>query len=82
MTSKNIIRIINQSIKYNKLPSEILRIDDEYTAFCFDEACMYISNELENGNKARWKDEDLTKNEVRERAFNLAKQLRVKGGDE
>ena len=41
------MRIINQSLKFNKLPSEILRIKDEYTAFCFDEACLYISNQIE-----------------------------------
>ncbi|TQO55817.1 hypothetical protein D5S05_16815 [Paraclostridium bifermentans] len=63
------------------MPSEILRIDDEYTSFCFDEACMYISNSLENGNKARWKDEELTTEEVREKAFDLASQLRMKGGE-
>ena len=27
---------------YHKLPSEIMRINDEYTAFCFDEACLQI----------------------------------------
>lgn len=27
---------------YNKLPSEIMRIQDEYTAYCFDEACDEI----------------------------------------
>ncbi|WP_264318258.1 hypothetical protein [Paraclostridium bifermentans] len=42
---------------------------------------MYISNSLENGNKARWKDEELTTEEVREKAFDLASQLRMKGGE-
>lgn len=78
---KSIIRVINQSIKYNKLPSEILRIDDEYTSFCFDEACMYISNEIEAGNEAKWKDEELTTEEVRKKACDLASQLRMKGGE-
>ena len=32
---------------YKKLPSEILRITDSYIAFCFDEACLYISSQLE-----------------------------------
>lgn len=35
--------------RFGKLPSEILNIEDEYTAFCFDEACVYIMCELESG---------------------------------
>lgn len=74
------MRVINQSIKYNKLPSEILRIDDEYVAFCFDEACMYISNEIEQGVKPKWEDEKLSIEEERSLSFNLAQQLKQKGG--
>ncbi|MDY2734863.1 MAG: hypothetical protein SOV48_02630 [Intestinibacter sp.] len=37
----------NLAKTYKKLPSEILRITDSYVAFCFDEACLYISNQLE-----------------------------------
>ncbi|WP_057560607.1 hypothetical protein [Paraclostridium sordellii] len=73
--------MINQSIKYNKLPSEILKIEDEYTAFCFDEACMYISNEIDNGKKPRWEEDELTIEESRIKTFNLAEQLRSKGDD-
>lgn len=74
------MRVINQSIKYNKLPSEILRIDNEYVAFCFDEACMYIQNEIEQGNKPKWEDEKLSIEEERSLSFNLAEQLKQKGG--
>ena len=28
-------------------PSEIMHIPDEYTAYCFDEACMYIRIKME-----------------------------------
>lgn len=75
------MRVLNQSKKYNKLPSEILRIQDEYTAFCFDEACMYILNEIESGNKPKWDEEELTTEEVRNKAFDLANQLKQKGGE-
>jgi hypothetical protein len=30
-------------------PSELLCLDDSYTAYCFDEACAYVSNLLEAG---------------------------------
>lgn len=45
-------------MKFNRLPSEILRIDDEYTAFCFDEACLYIINQIENKKKPHFADEE------------------------
>lgn len=32
-------------------PSEIMGIDDAYTAFCFDEACAYIIKELKDGKE-------------------------------
>ena len=47
--------VLNMSHRYNKLPSEILHIDnDDYTAFCFDEACDYIMNRIEDGDKPIW----------------------------
>lgn len=36
------------SNRYQKRPSEILNIKDEYTAYCLDEACAYIMNRLDN----------------------------------
>ena len=74
------MRIINQALKFNRLPSEILRIDDEYTAFCFDEACLYIINQLENKKKPHFKDEkvDNDKDKYYLNAF-LRKQA-MKGG--
>lgn len=30
-------------------PSELLEIEDAYTAFCFDEACSYIIKRLKDG---------------------------------
>lgn len=36
---------------YNKLPSELLHIKDEYTAYCFDEACAYILTKMESGEQ-------------------------------
>lgn len=36
---------------YNIRPSEVLYIKDEYTAYCFDEACALIRIKLENGEE-------------------------------
>ena len=34
-----------------------MHIDNDYTAFCFDEACLYIINQLENKKKPHFIDE-------------------------
>ena len=33
---------------YNKTPAEYLYVDDEYTAFCLNEACAYIRQRIED----------------------------------
>ena len=33
------------------MPSELLGIEDCYTAYCFDEACAYILSRLEKGEQ-------------------------------
>lgn len=32
-------------------PSELMGLNDEYTAFCFDEACAFIIDKIKDGNK-------------------------------
>ena len=73
------IRVLNQSIRFKKLPSEIARIQDEYTAFCFDEACDYIISQLEQEKKPRWREEQITKQEKRNSNLQLAEKLRREG---
>ena len=36
---------------YNVLPSQILGIADEYTAYCLNEACAVIRYKIENGEE-------------------------------
>ncbi|WP_123053151.1 hypothetical protein [Clostridium sp. JN-1] len=45
---------------YKIRPSKILNIENDYDAFCFDEACDYILYELskENPKAPRWKNEE------------------------
>ncbi len=42
---------------YRCRPSEILHIDDEYTAFCLDEACVVIRAKLDNKEQPTFKKE-------------------------
>ena len=35
---------------YSTRPSTLLVVEDEYTAYCIDEACSYISSRIERGD--------------------------------
>lgn len=48
--SNNLIRIINVANAYNCKPSDILHIQDDYVAFCFDEVVNYITTRLKKGD--------------------------------
>ncbi|HHY13723.1 MAG TPA: hypothetical protein GX526_03675 [Thermoanaerobacterales bacterium] len=47
---------------YRKRPSEILNIDNDYLAYCFDEVALYLESEATddkgnvNWNMIKWKD--------------------------
>ena len=70
------MRVINQANRFNKLPSEIARIHNEYEAFCFDEACDYIIRQLEDKKTPRWREERQSKDNVRAKTLQLAEKLR------
>lgn len=44
------MRILNQSKAYQEKPSDIIGLGDEYLAFCFNEACLYMQNKLDERN--------------------------------
>lgn len=52
--SRSLNRILNLSAAQGKDPSEIMGIEDEYTAFCFNEACTYIVTQIKNGNELHY----------------------------
>ena len=39
---------------YRVRPSDILGLNDEYTKYCFDEACMYILNQIDDKKVPRF----------------------------
>lgn len=45
------------SRQFKKRPSEVIEVEDEYTAYCFDEACSYILGKLEAGEEPQFKKE-------------------------
>lgn len=51
------------SQRYNERPSVILGVDEEYAAYCLDEACALIMGRLDNKEEPNFakKDEDAHK---------------------
>lgn len=55
-------QVIIMAKRYKKRPSEILNIDNDYLAYCFDEIALFLEAEATNKegeinwNKIRWKD--------------------------
>lgn len=40
---------------YQKTPSELLGLSDEYTSYCLNEACAYIISKIDNGEEPAFK---------------------------
>lgn len=51
--SGEVLRIIGVcgTLDFNCRPSEIMGIEDSYTAFCFDEACSFIIQQIRDGKE-------------------------------
>lgn len=70
MSSQRIESVLAICKKYNKLPSEVIGIeDDEYTAFCFNEACTFIAEKLEQNEKPRYRSEEKEEKKIKFNSF-------------
>lgn len=54
MKSHRIQSVLLMSKRYGRPPSQLLGIEDEYTAFCFDEACCSFMTRLEEGENPQY----------------------------
>lgn len=56
-------QVIIMAKRYQKRPSEIMNIDNDYLAYCFDEAALFLEAQATddkgeiNWNRIRWKGE-------------------------
>ena len=58
------------------MPSQILRIEDDYTAYCFDEACALIMSKIDNDEKPKFKKiKEKQKNQVKKKARMLPSEI-------
>lgn len=51
VTTKRINELINMMNLYRCRPSELLHVDEEYAAWCLDEACAYVKMKIDEGNE-------------------------------
>ena len=63
------MNIIAIAKRFSQLPSSVINVEDEYTAFCFNEACMLIMSEIESGKEPIWI-EDRTKENEKPKEYN------------
>ena len=56
MSSPQILNILAISKKFSCLPSVVINIESEDTAYCFNEACMFLLQALEDGKKLKFAD--------------------------
>jgi len=52
--SQQILNILAMSKKFGCLPSEVLYIEGEYPSYCFNEACMFLLQALEDKKTLRF----------------------------
>lgn len=55
VNSPRILNLLSICQRYKKLPSEVMHVEDGYTAYCLDEACSYISSRLDGGEELSFK---------------------------
>jgi hypothetical protein len=56
--SREILNTIATARTFKVRPSELLAIDEEYTAYCFDEACAYIIAQMEDKKTPHFKEDE------------------------
>lgn len=49
VASEKVLDVISMSTAYGEKPSTLLEVEDAYTSYCFDEACLLIRKKLESG---------------------------------
>lgn len=55
MKSRRILQLINMSNTYRCRPSELLCIEEEYAAWCLDEACLFVKMKVDEGEEPIFK---------------------------
>ena len=49
------LQLINMSNLYRCRPSDLLHIEEEYAAWCLDEACLFVKMKIDEGEEPVFK---------------------------
>ena len=55
MKTRRVIQLVNMAAVYQCRPSQLLAVDEEYAAWCLDEACMLVKMKLDDGEEPIFK---------------------------
>lgn len=67
--------VLVMSKQFSCRPSDIMHINDEYLAFCFDEVCSYIMTMLLKGEKPCYKTKRKNDSEKEPKHFSTMKSF-------
>ncbi|NFR85399.1 hypothetical protein FDE85_01080 [Clostridium botulinum] len=54
--------ILAMAKQFNQKPSQIINLTNDYEAFCFDEACVYIMSEMNKEDAQEPRFENVNRN--------------------
>lgn len=49
------LNVLYMAKEYNQRPSNIIGLENDYCAYCFDEACVFLYQALKDGKKLHFK---------------------------
>lgn len=55
MKTRRILQLVNMSEAYRCRPSDLLNVEEEYAAWCLDEACMFVRTKIDEGEEPVFK---------------------------
>ncbi len=55
MKTRRLLQLINMSNLYRCRPSDLLHIEEEYAAWCLDEACLFVKMKIDEGEEPVFK---------------------------
>ena len=55
MKTRRLLQLINMSNLYRCRPSDLLQVEEEYAAWCLDEACLFVKMKIDEGEEPVFK---------------------------
>lgn len=53
--TRRLLQLINMSNAYRCSPSQLLHVEEDYAAWCLDEACFFVKRKIDEGEEPLFK---------------------------